>query len=92
MREHLWVHFIDNEGALAALVKGSSSVLSGDVMVGCTHELAARFGGIGWYDRVDSASNPVDKLSRGSMEGPWRLVTIRFPPALLNQLSRAHRD
>ena len=44
-RGHLWIHFIDNEGALAALAKGSSSVLSGgEVIVGCTHELAARFG------------------------------------------------
>ena len=31
-REHLWIHFIDNEGALAALAKGSSSVLSGEVI------------------------------------------------------------
>ena len=43
-RDHLWIHFIDNEGALAALAKGSSSVLSGEVIVGCTHELAARLG------------------------------------------------
>ena len=86
-REHLWIHFIDNEGALAALAKGSSSVLSGEIIVGCTHELGARFGIVGWYDRVDSASNPVDKLSSGEMKGPWRLVPIRFPPNLLCQLS-----
>ena len=88
-REHLWIHFIDNEGALAALAKGSSSVLSGEVIVGYTHELAARFGIIGWYDRVDTHSNPVDKLSRGVMQGPWRLVRIRFPHRLLDQLSKA---
>ena len=90
IRNHLWIHFIDNEGALAALAKGFSSVLSGEVIVGCTHELAARHGLIGWYGRVDTHSNPVDKLSRGDMRGPWRLVTIRFPPALLAQLSRSY--
>ena len=70
-RDHLWIHFIDNEGALASLAKGSSSVLSGEIIVGLTHELAASLGILGWYDRVDSASNPVDKLSRGEMKGPW---------------------
>ena len=89
IRNHLWIHFIDNEGALAALAKGSSSVLSGEVIVGCTHELAARYGVIGWFDRVDTHSNPVDKLSRGKLQGPWRLVRIRFPPELLAQLSRS---
>ena len=63
-RNDLWIHFIDNEGALASLAKGSSSVVSGDVIVGFTHQLAAQLGILGWYDRVDSASNPVDKLSR----------------------------
>ena len=89
IRNYLWIHFIDNEGALAALAKGSSSVLSGEVIVGCTHELAARYGVIGWFDRVDAHSNPVDKLSRGKLQGPWQLVRIRFPPELLAQLSRS---
>ena len=84
-----FIHFIDNEGALAALAKGSSSVLSGEAIVGFTHELAAKFGIIGWYDRVDSASNPVDKLSRGEMAGPWGLVKINFPPILLQRIQDA---
>ena len=82
-RDHLWVHFIDNEGALASLAKGSSSVLSGEDIVGTTHELSAASGVISWFDRIDSASNPVDKLSRGKMGGPWKLVDIGFPPHLL---------
>ena len=87
-RNHLWIHFIDNEGALAALAKGSSSVMSGELIVGMTHEIAADFGVIGWFDRVDSASNPVDKLSRGKKEGPWRLVRIRFPAELMRLLEQ----
>ena len=59
-------------------------VLSGEVIVGLTHELAAELGVIGWFDRVDSASNPVDKLSRGKMDGPWKLQRIRFPPRLFS--------
>ena len=82
MKNHPWVHFIDNEGALAALAKGSSSVLSGEVIVGLTHELAAELGVIAWFDRVDTHSNPVDKLSRGKMDGPWKLQRIRFLPRL----------
>ena len=86
MVNHLWLHFIDNDGALAALAKGSSSVLSGEVVVGMTHEYIAKFGLIPWFDRVDSASNPVDKLSRGELHGPWRLVRIRFPEELMRRI------
>ena len=57
--------------------------MSGELIVGMTHEIAADFGIIGWYDRVDLASNPVDKLSRGKKEGPWRLVRIRCPAELM---------
>ena len=32
----LWLHFIDNAAAQAALVRGSSSVRSGDALVGRT--------------------------------------------------------
>ena len=85
-KSHLRIHFIDNEGSLAALAKGSSSVLSGELIVGMTHELVAQHGIVSWFDRVDSSSNPVDKLSRGSMDGPWKLVRIHFPPALRSRL------
>ena len=40
-----------------------------------------------WFDRVDSKSNPVDKLSRGQVEGDWDLVPIAFPTDLSNELS-----
>ena len=83
---HLWIHFIDNEGSLAALAKGSSSVMSGEVIVGATHEIAAKYGITSWFDRVDTKSNPVDQLSRGVMKGPWRLLRIRFPHYLLERI------
>ena len=80
------MHFIDNDAALATLVKGSSSVMSGEVIKAYTHSMAARSGLWPWFDRVASKDNPVDKLSRGVMDGPWKLLTIEFPPLLLSNL------
>ena len=82
----LWLHFIDNEGALATLIKGSSSVLSGEIITAYTHSMVASTGLWAWFDRVASPDNPVDKLSRGVMEGPWALRNIEFPPRLLTSL------
>ena len=92
LKDHLWVHFIDNEGSLAALAKGSSSVMSGEVIVGFTQELIAKHGIIAWFDRVDTHSNPVDGLSRGDFHGPWRLVRIRFPGGLATRIADACRE
>ena len=86
MRNHVWIHFIDNDAALSCLAKGSSSVLSGEVIVAYTHELAADLGVWSWYDRVDTGSNPVDGLSRGDMRGNWKLLRIRFPAELTRRL------
>ena len=84
----LWLHWIDNDSALAALVKGSSRVLSGEVITAFTHAQIARAGMWSWFDRVASADNPVDKLSRGELKGDWDLLPIEFPPVLLSELRR----
>ena len=84
----LWMHFIDNESALATLVKGSSSVLSGECITAFTHSRVASAGLWSWFDRVASKDNPVDKLSRGELEGEWDLLPISFPPPLLRDLRR----
>ena len=75
----LWLHFIDNEAALATLIKGSSSVMSGEVITAYTHSMAASSGIWAWFDRVASTDNPVDKLSRGVLKGPWELRDLEFP-------------
>ena len=87
MRGGLWLHFIDNEGALATLVKGSSSVLSGECIAAYTHVKIAELGLWPWFDRVDSKSNPVDGLSRGRFQGEWKLVDIVFPIELISSIS-----
>ena len=84
----LWTHYIDNNGALACLVNGSSSVATSDVIVGMTWERIAKVSALPWFDRVDSKSNPVDGLSRGRMEGPWQLVKLKFPAKELQRFLR----
>ena len=79
LRGALWLHFVDNDAALSSLVKGSSSVQSGDVIAGQTWSQVAAVGCMPWFDRVDSASNPVDGLSRGKLKGPWVLEPLCFP-------------
>ena len=82
----LWIHYIDNDSALATLVKGSSSVMSGECITAYTHSKVAEAGLWPWFDRVATDDNPVDKLSRGVMNGPWELLPIVFPPDLLCSL------
>ena len=88
MQNKLWIHFCDNEAALATLVKGSSSVLSGEYVAAATHRLIGKWSIWPWFDRVDTGSNPVDKLSRGDMAGDWRLVPIAFPPDFVKSLGK----
>ena len=87
MQGCMWLHFIDNECALASLVRGASSVLSADIIAAYTSSQVAQRSVWAWYDRVDTASNPVDGLSRGRLEGPWSLQVIEIPPELLNMIS-----
>jgi hypothetical protein len=92
LRHSLWLHFIDNNGALSCLVKGSSSCLGTDTLVGLTWQKVANLGVLPWFDRVDTKSNPVDGLSRKVLNGPWNLVELKFPAASLKSaLSIAKR-
>ena len=81
----LWLHFIDNAGALSSLVRGGSSVESGDRITGLTWSHIVQVGCMPWFDRVDSASNPTDGLSRERLLGPWTLEPIRLPGALWDE-------
>ena len=84
----LWVHYIDNAAALATLVRGSSSILCGDVIVGYTWKKISSLNVGAWFERVSSAANPVDGLSRGSKCGPWREVQqLEMPLTLLGELA-----
>ena len=80
------IHFIDNNGALGALVKGSASVHQQDLIMGETWSRIARLRVSAWFDRVDSSSNPVDGLSRKNFSGVWQWRKIFFPQSLLSLL------
>ena len=61
--------------------------MSGECISAYTHSLVGSLSLWPWFDRVDSAANPVDKLSRGEMTGPWKLVDITFPEQLLSDIT-----
>ena len=83
LKNSVWVHFIDNVAAEYALVKGSSSIKSGDVVIGETWRRIQKLNVAPYFDRVASSSNPVDGLSRGRREGPWqRIVKAKLPDDL----------
>ena len=88
LRGSAWVHYIDNTAAQHALVRGSSSISSGDHVVGATLEAAAKLDCWPYFDRVHTKSNLVDGLSRGDLNGVWDIVPLVFPGA---ELSKAFR-
>ena len=69
----LWLHFVDNSGALSSLIRGGSSVESGDYITYITWSHIVGVGCMPWFDRVDSASNSTDDLSWERLQGPWTL-------------------
>ena len=71
--QSLWLHFIDNAAALSTLVRGASSVDSGERIAGLTWSRIVGFHCFPWFDRVESSANPTDGLSRGRLLGPWVL-------------------
>ena len=91
LADSLWMHFIDNNGALSCLVKGGSSVSSTDTIVGLTWPKIARGNICSWFDRVDTKSNPVDGLSRGDLSGDWDIIPLQFPGAELSAAFRRAR-
>ena len=82
----LWLHFIDNNGALYSLVNGSSSTQATDVVIGATWRRIEAARAIPWFDRVDTKANPVDGLSRGRYAGPWDVEFFQMSPADILEL------
>ena len=82
----LWLHFLDNAAALSNLINGSSFVTQGDILIGATWSQVQSLQVFPWFDRVDSKSNPVDGLSRGQLDGPWKVESLAFPEFFLRAL------
>ena len=85
-RGSLWLHFLDNSAALSNLVNGSSSVIQGDILIGATWSQVQRLQVFPRFDRVDSKSNPADGLSRGRLDGLWKVESLAFLGSLLRAL------
>ena len=84
------MHYIDNVAAQYSLIKGSSSISCGDVVVGETWRRIQRLGVHAYFDRVELKANPVDGLSRGRSDGPWQQVLpAKLPTNLELLLSEA---
>ena len=63
-RGSLWLHFIDNNGALACLVSGCSRNSSLSDVVDYTWAQIPALGCWPWFERVPSECNIVDSWSR----------------------------
>ena len=89
----MWLHFIDNVASQHILIKGSSSISSGDIVVGATWRKIQKLDVYAYFDRVESEANPVDGLSRGRMDGPWtQVIKAELPQNLLQLLSSDDRN
>ena len=82
----LW--FVDNEAAVASLIRGGSSQADVHTMVQLAHYLLQHFWIRVWFEWIDSHSNPSDGLSRAGLLDswtqlqPWHLFEYDFPSAL----------
>ena len=93
LADELWIHLIDNVGAQTCLVKGSASRSNPDEVIGLTWERVAKLRTWLYTERVASADNPVDGLSRGRMAGPWKnVLAARLPRAADEDLAEATRE
>ena len=63
-------------------------MLEGDLLVGYIWMLVTVYKALPWSDRLDSAVNPVDGLSKNDMNGDWDLIDIEWPQELYTQLEQ----
>ena len=76
------IHFVDNQGALSALVKGSSSDVPASWIA---HDVAARLFGMRsrvWFEYIESAANIADLPSRCDSKLAARMLQRRFGRAV----------
>jgi len=80
----VWVHFIDNDPALFALLAGSARSESLCDVAGETWAHVAERHVMPWFERVESAANTADAPSRSrALEFAATEVPARWPSRLL---------
>ena len=81
--------FIDNESAVASLIKASSDQPDVHRIVQTSQAVLQALGARTWFEWIDTESNPSDGLSRDGLfdvwtqSQGWSLKDYSFPPELL---------
>ena len=78
----LVIHFIDNDSAKDALIKGHSSHPASMEIIEQVWAQELEFQSSSWYDRVPSASNPADGPSRGCCKELLDAGAVQVEPLL----------
>ena len=88
IRGSLWLHFIDNDGALACIISGYSKNSSFTAVVDYIWAQIPALGCWPWFDRVPSVCNIVDGLSRRNFStaqaNNWLRDSAQLPEPLLD--------
>ena len=88
LKSHDLPWFVDNEAAVASLIRGSTSELDVHLIAQCSLVRLAHLGCRLWLEWIDSESNPSDGLSRAGLSDEWTqqqgwsLTDNEFPPKL----------
>ncbi len=86
---HDAIWYVDNEAAVASLIKGSSQQPDVHAICQFSQVLIHTLGGRVWWEWINSESNPSDGLSRAGLSDPWSvnqgwsLTELQFPLQLL---------
>ena len=67
------VFFIDNESGCSSLIRGSTSAEDVAHFVHLVHFTLLKAGARGWFEWVDTHSNPADGLGRDGLLDSWTL-------------------
>ena len=81
--------FVDNESAVAAIIRGATTATDARIIVETIHVLQLRLDIRLWVEWIDSKSNPADGFSREGIECafaaavPMELLSLpdAIPPA-----------
>ena len=77
------VIFNDNEGVHGAFVRCMTENSAGQRLIEATCEAEELLGGMFWYERVPSSSNPADRPSREEPCGLCEETRLKVEPDLL---------
>ena len=72
-----YISFVDNTAAIFAIRKSYSSDETMNILASVFWATAADDGSTPWFERVSSAANPADAVSRGEFLDAWSLGAVK---------------